>query len=197
MTYTNEHLSFDDIEADNEYQDCTFSPANEKTMVQDAVFNHCEFEQDDFDGVDWTDVKFINCSLPNKTFHRGYFVDCEFTGSLMTGTDFSVGTKLLKTKFANCKLLYSNFSETKIEQSKFIDCDLIESSFQDVKVVKGLKFDNCVIDGIDFLDTNLKGVDLSTATFNDLVVDPTRLKGLKINAYQASLLITMFGVEIK
>ncbi|WP_283679999.1 pentapeptide repeat-containing protein [Lentilactobacillus sp. Marseille-Q4993] len=190
-------LAFDDIEEGNEYKNCQFSPSNGNRMVSDVVFVHCLFDQDDFDGKDWNDVKFIGCSLPNKSFHQNYFANCEFSGCQLTGSDFSIGTKFLKTKFTSSKLMYANFSETAMEQSGFENCELIESSFQAVKVKKGLAFTGCDVDGIDFLDTNLKGIDLSTATFGTLVVDPTRLKGLKINPYQASVLITMFGVEIK
>ncbi|GAD16193.1 quinolone resistance protein [Lentilactobacillus otakiensis DSM 19908 = JCM 15040] len=43
----------------------------------------------------------------------------------------------------------------------------------------------------------MKGIDLSKATFDDLIVNPELIKGLKINPWQAGQIVAMLGVIVE
>lgn len=64
-------------------------------------------------------------------------------------------------------------------------------------VKKALSFNNCDVNQIDFLDTRMKGIDLSKATFDDLIVNPELIAGLKINPWQAGQIVAMLGVIVE
>ena len=195
-TFTKQTLSLDDVEPDNEYVNCALTVSNELIRINDVVFDHCQFEQSNFDGSDWGYVEFKGCNFLNATFHKSYFSNCKFTNVQLMGADFSMETLLKKCQFHDSNLHYANFSETKMEASFFMDCNLVESSFQAVSVKKELSFNACEINQIDFLDTRMKGIDLSKASFDDLIVNPELIKGLKINPWQAGQIVAMLGVIV-
>jgi uncharacterized protein YjbI with pentapeptide repeats len=196
-TITKQTLSLDDVEPDNTYSNCTFTVSNELIRINDVVFDHCQFEQSNFDRSDWGYVEFQGCDLLNATFHKSYLSNCKFTNVQLMGTDFSMETLIKKCQFHDSNLHYANFSETKMEDSFFVDSNLVESSFQAVTVKKDLSFNDCEINQIDFLDTHMKGIDLSKATFDDLIVNPELIKGLKINPWQAGQIVAMLGVIVE
>ncbi|WP_416186288.1 hypothetical protein [Lentilactobacillus parabuchneri] len=43
----------------------------------------------------------------------------------------------------------------------------------------------------------MKGIDLSKATFDDLIVNPELIAGLKINPWQAGQIVAMLGVIVE
>lgn len=192
----NQSLKFDDIEPDNTYFNCTFAVSNAPIRVGDVTFDHCKFLQDNFDRSDWNFVIFKGCSFLNASFHESYLSNSQFIGGQLMGADFSVGTRIVNCQFVDSNLRYANLSETKMTVVKFTNSNLTESSFQAVTFKKQISFDQSELDQIDFLDTNLKGVDLSKAKFETLLVNPELIKGLKINSWQASLLIGLLGVEV-
>jgi uncharacterized protein YjbI with pentapeptide repeats len=196
-TIEKQTLSLDDVEPDNEYLNCTITVSNQLIRINEVVFDHCAFEQSNFDGSDWGYVSFKGCNFLNASFHKSYFSNCQFTNVQLMGADFSMGTLLKKCQFRDSNLHYANFSEIKLEDSFFVDCNLVESSFQAVTVKKALSFNNCDVNQIDFLDTRMKGIDLSKATFDDLIVNPELIAGLKINPWQAGQIVAMLGVIVE
>ncbi len=197
MNIADQQLSFDDIEPDNHYISCHFSVSNQPIRISDVTFDHCQFEQDDFDRSDWNFVVFKGCNFLNATFHKSYLSNSQFIDSQLMGADFSVGTRIINCQLVDSTLKYANLSETKIENTKFIRDNLAEASFQNVQLKKAVIFDDCRLDQIDFLDTRLAGVDLSTSEFDQMTVNPELIKGLIINSWQAGILIGLLGVEVK
>lgn len=195
-TINDQTLSLDDVEPENSYVNCHMTVSNELIRINDVVFDHCQFDQTNFDRGDWGYVTFKDVNLLNTTFHESYFANCQFINSQLMGADFSIGTRIKNSRMEDSNLQYANFSETKIENSRFVNSNLNETSFQAVTVKKALEFDGSQINEIDFLDTKLKGVDLSKAKFETLIITPENIKGLKINVWQAGQLMAMLGVVV-
>nr|WP_252892995.1 pentapeptide repeat-containing protein [Lentilactobacillus otakiensis] len=95
-TITKQTLSLDDVEPDNEYLNCTFTVSNELIRINDVVFDHCKFEQSNFDRSDWGYVEFKGCDFLNATFHKSYLSNCKFTNVQLMGADLSMETLVKK-----------------------------------------------------------------------------------------------------
>ncbi|MFT8385384.1 MAG: pentapeptide repeat-containing protein [Lentilactobacillus hilgardii] len=131
-TIQKQTLGLDDIEPDNEYIDCTFSVSNRSIQISDVIFDHCHFDQSNFDQSDWNDVIFKGCNFLNASFHQSYLSNSQFIGGQLMGADFSLGTRLINSRFTDSNLRYANFSETKMENVQFNSSNLVETSFQAV-----------------------------------------------------------------
>ena len=76
------------------------------------------------------------------------------------------------------------------------DNDFSNSIFTESKI-KNISLYNSTFNETEFIRTNLKDVDFSTCNIERIVFDIDSLKGIKINALQASDIISLFGVQIK
>ncbi|MFD1126442.1 pentapeptide repeat-containing protein [Lentilactobacillus raoultii] len=197
ITIRKQTLGLDDVEVDHDYVDCTFRVSNQPIRISDVTFDHCQFEQTNFDQSDWNFVVFKGCQFLNASFHQSYFSNSQFIGSQLMGADFSVGTKLTNVSVTDTNLRYANFSESTMVKVHFNQVNLQETAFQAVTLKKGLVFSQCNLDQSDFLDTKLKGIDLSQSRFETLTVSPELIRGLIINPWQARSLIGLLGVVVK
>ncbi|GEK29313.1 pentapeptide repeat-containing protein [Furfurilactobacillus siliginis] len=189
-------LSLDDVEPDTVYVNCTFTVSNQALHLMDVTFDHCIFEQTNFDDVDFTRVHWHHSQVPNASWQRSTWFECQLESLQLAGGDFSQAV-LRGTTFSACKLTYANFSEMRAEHSRFLNCDLLESAFQAVTVKKGLDFAGSRITDADFVETQLAGFDWHEAEFEALRLDSRLVRGLIVSQYQAAQLIGMFGIEVK
>jgi uncharacterized protein YjbI with pentapeptide repeats len=196
MLVTDKRLRFEDIEAGNTYTNCAFATSMATIRVSDAVFNHCQFEQDHFGGSEWldctfNDISFANCRFEGSTFYRDQFKGCQLIGAEFIENNWK------KCTISDSRVDYANFSSSKMAHCRFGDSSFKEVYFRYLKLVGGLQTSGCEFEGASFVATKLAGVDLSESEFGYLEVNPDDLKGLTINQFQAASLVGLLGVKVK
>ncbi|GIN61815.1 hypothetical protein J27TS8_18080 [Robertmurraya siralis] len=60
-----------------------------------------------------------------------------------------------------------------------------------------MEFHECQLEGANFSETSLKGVDISTSTFEQLIIDMKDMRGCKVSTYQALQFASLLGLIIK
>ena len=103
---------------------------------------------------------------------------------------------LKDVSFSSSNSKYTNFFTSSLNNIEIIDSDFSNSIFTESKI-KNISLYNSTFNEAEFIRTNLKDVDFSTCNIERIVFDIDSLKGIKINALQASDIISLFGVQIK
>ncbi|MTV82691.1 pentapeptide repeat-containing protein [Secundilactobacillus folii] len=196
MTIQDQTLAFDAIVEGEQYENCTFTPSNQKIAVSAVPFTKCRFEQTDFTGGEWLDCHFQNTNFANCTFaqsimYRDTFQDC----SLM-GANF-IDNRWKDNAIINCQAEYANFSNSQMTHCRAENTSFKEAYFRDITFKQGFVMADCVLDETSFLGTKLKGLNVSDSEVDSLELLPQDLPGLVISAYQAPVLAELLGVKVK
>lgn len=167
----------------------------DKLYVEKMHFINVSFENQMLRNVEFTDVIFEKCDLSNVDFsdsiiHRVEFIDCKIIGGNLSGS------ALRNVLFDRCLANYvafgfSNCKQTRFNNSSLINADFYESKFNNVE------FEQCNINKSNFAGTKLKGIDLSSCSFENLVITFEILEGCIVSPEQAIGFSKALGLIIK
>ncbi|MBK0040912.1 MULTISPECIES: pentapeptide repeat-containing protein [unclassified Leuconostoc] len=191
-----QEMSFDEIESGMTYEDTIFSSSQFNNQVDEVTFKNCIFTQDSFKKYEFLDCQFNGIDFSNKNMENCVIYRSSFNKCKLVGTSL-INSTLKDVLFKNSKIDFSNFSGSKLSNCSVNNSDCNDVYFIEV-IFKGKFFcQQSTLNRCNFSETNLQGVDISESTFDTIVVQPERVKGLKINHTQAAQLIPLLGVIIK
>lgn len=140
-----------------------FGPDESADDEQGVVRVRYDFQSNDFDSADLSEVTFEKVDLMGSKFdcenmRSVDFIDCslseiEFTDQILKDSDFSFSL-LRKTKFEKCDLHNSVFNAADLEQSMIINSNLRNSDLRSA-VLDQTEFDNVQINPRTQFDTFL------------------------------------------
>lgn len=99
--------------------------------LKDLVFQNIDFSSSSFSDSHLLNVKFIDCDLTSTDFARANVTECEFSETVMNGTDFSYAV-----------LDYCNFSESDLAGAIFQEADLSNSDLTMSINLNACRFDD-------------------------------------------------------
>ncbi|WLD94599.1 pentapeptide repeat-containing protein [Alkalihalobacillus sp. AL-G] len=155
----------------------------EKLCFENVVFKNVTFYDVSFRFLELTDVMFEKCDLSNVDFsdaivHRVHMKDCKMVGMNLAGS--ALRNISLDGCIGNMAAFgYSDCKNVQFRNSSLCNSDFFESKF------KNVVFEQCDINGANLSGTVLKGIDLSSCTFEKLVVSIENLEGCIITSDQA------------
>ena len=191
----NQTLRLDEVQADEEYENCTFLTSNERLRFSEVTFSHCTFEQDDLADSEWLDCEFQAINWSNKQVQRSLLYRCKFENCQLVGTDF-FENNWRDNEVIESKAEFLNLAAAKINNCKFTDTDLKDASFQECEVTKALKFKGGDLTQTDFTETTLKMIDFSKSYFESIRFTPAILRGCKVKSTQASVMMAILRAKI-
>lgn len=192
----NKRIEFDNVIEGESYRSCTFSFSKNTLRISDVIFDNCIFDQADFSNSEWLDCELKRCDFSNNHFENSVFYRTKIKHCNLVGADFS--NNLWKdTTISESRADYINFSGSKLTKCRIENSSLIEAYFQEVVFNGGLNTNDCDFNKSNFWNSKLKKVNLANSNFEVLDVNPTDLKGLIINQYQAVKIVQLFGVTVE
>lgn len=99
--------------------------------LKDLVFQNVDFSSSSFSDSHLLNVKFIDCDLTSTDFARANVTECEFSETVMNGADFSYSV-----------LDYCNFSESDLAGAIFQEADLSNSDLTMSINLNACRFDD-------------------------------------------------------
>lgn len=184
----------EEIEEGTVLKNCRIDSSTGRKLLNGIQCSHCVFLFDDFEKTEIVDCSFTHCDFSNFHFEKAILYRNTFSACKLLGAYF-IQTTFKDTVFKDCLMTYINFSDSRLTHVTFETDKLNAASFQNVQM-KDVKFGRSMIEGTDFSETSLKNIDLSGCEFSLIRVDVNRVKGLKINQFQAASLISSFGIEV-
>ncbi|GAB3528422.1 pentapeptide repeat-containing protein [Arthrobacter monumenti] len=184
----------------------------------DARLEALDFERDDAEGADLSEVTFTECRLRHVSLHEADLKSATFAESSLSDINapvFSaphsswwntavenarVGSGELydsvfrSVTFTGGKLDYLNFRYAKLTDVLFSGCIIDELDFSHAKLVR-VAFEDCRIGTLHASGAMMQGVDLRA---NELsrIVSLAGLKGASIDEYQLQLLAPALAREL-
>lgn len=192
---TKQELPLDATVAGETYEQCHFDYAQDMIKLDRVHFINCTFEQKDFKFSEWLDCTLTQCRLPNADFSNSLIYRTKFMNCQLTGVNFT-RNRWHDSTVSDCQGMYLIMAESILKNCQFNETKLTDSSFQSVRVQSKLVFSECELSGADFTDTALNHVDISKANFESLTFTPSLIRGLKINSWQAAMLLGEMGVDV-
>ncbi|WP_291116039.1 pentapeptide repeat-containing protein [Empedobacter sp. UBA7248] len=164
-------------------------------------YENCEFLSCDLNGLDLSDIKFIQCqfiecNLSNSSLENTSFQQVEFINCKMIGFNLENSNKFgLSISFENCTLNDSSFYELPLKKTKFSNCSLqnVEFSFADLSQAY---FMNCNLAHAIFYQTNLKQANFKTAYNFTINPNDNELKGAQFSKENCIALLDYLGIKI-
>ncbi|HEN1171659.1 TPA: Qnr family pentapeptide repeat protein, partial [Klebsiella pneumoniae] len=159
---------------------CNFSRA----MLKDAIFKSCDLSMADFRNASALGIEISHCRAQGADF-RG----ASFMNMITTRTWFC------SAYITNTNLSYANFSKVVLEK-----CELWENRWMGAQVL-GATFSGSDLSGgefstFDWRAANFTHCDLTNSELGDLDIRRVDLQGVKLDNYQASLLMERLGIAI-
>ncbi len=145
--------------------------------------------------LSWLDVACERVELSMIDWRGAKLARVEVRGSRMTGAKVAEG-ELDDVRFADCQLDYASFTGARFRQVAFEDCRLREIDFSGADLA-GTSFVRCDLSGADFTGAKLHGADVSSSTLRDVRLGPGEVRGLVVNAEQATVLARLFGLVVR
>ncbi|WP_239724168.1 MULTISPECIES: pentapeptide repeat-containing protein [unclassified Mammaliicoccus] len=164
------------------------------TQMDTLYFNQCTFESIDFTKIHGLDLVFHGCDLSNCQFEDASLNRIQFKDGRMIGATFTDLT-LKHVQFSNCQLKMSQFVNCQFDHVLFNDNQMSETYISFCKQ-KALEIKDCSLTSLEVVETSLNGVDLSSNEIEELVIQPTDLKGATVSEYQAYDILPLFGVKV-
>ena len=145
-------------------------------------------------GIAARDIRLQTCDLRNAALIDGRFTRIETAECAMLGIDVS-GAVCRDVVADRCQLRLARAFGTSFERCWFEGCDLREADFEEV-VLDRVVFRDCDLRGARFGGVSLGAVDVRGSRVEELVVDPSRMRGLVIDAVQAPYLASVLGLRV-
>lgn len=190
--------SFAGIE-DHRIDNCSF-----QQEVSDRDLSFHEFYECTFTGISFTgrcsgdlfaDAVFDHCDFSNADFEETVVRRAVFRGCRMTGTNFMRST-MEDAVFDGCTCSYANFSGSRFKRCGFHETQYRESSFSSCRF-NMVRFQECDFTAAEFLDTKLMGLDFSDSRIDGILVTGDNLKGVTVNEEQALAFAKLLGIRIR
>lgn len=163
----------------------------EKTIVEQSSLQFSTFTHSEL-----TDCIFLNCDLSNTNFSGAILYRCEFINCKMLGSNLSE-VHLNNILFKECSIEMASFSNSNFKTVTINQCDLTNANIFECQL-KNFKLMNSNIHGVNFTGTLLKNVDISTCTFEKLIVDSKTINQCYVNNLQAiGLAKGLLNIKIK
>ncbi len=161
-----------------------------------AVFETVNLSGYELAGSDFTDVIFRSCNFSGADLSDCYFKRCLFDSVKAVGACFT-DSRFHDTAFTNTMLGSANFTGSKFDAAELTDCTAA-GIFLSGCVFKKTEFTQCDLSGGEFCESSLDGIDVSSCIFEGIRVSEgaPELRGLTVNAYQATELVKLLGVKI-
>lgn len=187
-----EDQMFDSIEInDAEFRDMDLR----RLITYNSVIKNSNLSNNEFDGADLTETRFVNCDFSNTIFNNASVHNVEFVNCKMIGVSFDE-SRIKNVKFYESLLNLSGISESKLENVLFEETRMISSDFFNNKF-KNIGFENCELTESRFIDTSLAGVDISSSHFESLSIKREDLEGCIVSSMQAVQMATLLGLVVK
>lgn len=187
-----EDQMFDGIEIN----DAVFRDTDLSRLISySSIIKNSNLSDNEFDGADLTDTRFINCDFSNSIFSGASIHNVEFVNCKMIGVSFDE-SRMKNIKFYESLLNLSSISESKLENVMFEAARLVTADFFNNKF-KNIGFENCDLTESRFIDTSLAGVDISSSHFESLSVKREDLEGCIVSSVQAIQMAAMLGLVVK
>lgn len=167
---------------------------DETSQIDTIYFNQCTFESVDFTKIHALDIVFKGCDLSNCVFNDASINRVQFLDCRMIGATFS-DLKLKHVQFSNCQLKMSQFLNCNLDHVLFNDNQMAETYISFSKQ-KSIEIVRCSLDSLEVVETSLNNVDLSTNEIEQLIIQPTDLKGATVSEFQAYDILPLFGVSV-
>ncbi len=144
------------------------------------------FEEQTFDGIDFTEQSFSNgeyelCTFKNCTFAQvdfsGFkFIDCQFENCDLTLVKVTT-TSFQNVKFQACKIIGVHFDEVNsfLFAVAFKECILNLSSFKGLDLTNST-FHACSLEEVDFSAANMEGLVLEECNCRLTIFENTMLQ---------------------
>ena len=143
----------------------------------------------------WLDVACERADLSMIEWRGAKLGRVELRASRMTGAKLG-DAELDDVRFVECQLDYASFSGARLRQVAFEDCQLREVDFSGADLT-GTALVRCDLSGADFTGAKLHGADVSSSTLHEIRVGPGDVRGLVVNAEQATVLARLFGIVVR
>lgn len=172
----------------------------QKIKLSNVTLDSCIFRGIDFasnvilEEVDLWDCIFENCDLSNTHFYNKGIHRCVFKNCKLTGTEF-IQCSLQDISIHNSNAIYSNITDCSIKRVEILETNMTNSTFINNKV-KEMMIDDCNFQEAEFVKTSLAQIDFSTSIISGIRVDFESIKGMKVNALQATDLVSLLGITI-
>ena len=159
-------------------------------VAQGARLVGCTFLDCVFDGVD----------LSRAELTDSRFVGCTFVASKLLAVSWGAiggwGVAQTPVTFERCRMEWSSFAGVDLTGAVLRECTLTEVDFADATARRAV-ITGCDLTGARFARTDLREADLRGSS--GLVLDPTssRVRGLRIEPWQAPGLLAPLGVELE
>lgn len=187
-------IDLSDLDSDTVYKNCQITSSYKSPKIREVKFEHCQFLMDDLNAVEILDCFFVNCNFSNMAFQKAVVYRSIFEGCKLLGNDF-MAAKFSNVKFVDSQLKYMNLSFSNLKSVLFENSDLTGAFLQEVQL-KDVFFNKSSLNDVDFSETNLKGIDLSNSFFENMIITPSLVRGLKISAGQAPFIAAQLGITI-
>ena len=149
--------------------------------MAESYYDQKSFAKENFttqsiNGTEFTDCTFVNCDFSGMVLTRVEFSDCIFDTCNLSSTVLNQ-VKLDNGQFRNCKMLGINFSQCSdfLFSVSFSDCILDYGIFIRKKL-KATKFTNCSLKEANFSDCDLSQADFSGSDLQLAVFRQTNLE---------------------
>src|SRR5699024_5424204 len=148
-----------------------YEPEEHYTLLQssyDLYFNkaHIEFDEDT---TQMDTLYFNQCTFESIDFTKIHGLDLVFHGC----------------DLSNCQFDHVLFNDNQMSETYISFCKQ-----------KALEIKDCSLTSLEVVETSLNGVDLSSNEIEELVIQPTDLKGATVSEYQAYDILPLFGVKV-
>ena len=167
-----------------------------RIQIENAIIKNCRFSNTDFGRSDFMDVVFENCDFSNVDLSQSSIHRIEFKGCKFVGTNFpacSFGNVVFEESVINL----ASFFESKLKKVLFDRVIARNTYFYNCKFNSAVEFQSCNLDESNFYNTSLKGVDISSSTFDSLIISFDELKGCKVSPSQAIYFASLMGLVIQ
>jgi uncharacterized protein YjbI with pentapeptide repeats len=145
-------------------------------------------------GLRLRDVRLVSCSLANVDARGLSVARVEMVSCRLTGLR-AVEAECHDLLAADCEARYSQFSSAVFKASELTGCNLAEADFQGADL-RRCRVGGCNLEGAELSGSRLEGADLRGSSLTGLRVGPGDLRGATVDASQAMVLATIFGLRI-
>lgn len=165
--------------------------------VRASVFSGIAAQNCAFEDASFCDVLFEDCNFSGCNFSDAYFERCVFQNCKAVGTNFN-NALLKNVKITDSHFSYAVFDSGALRSFQTENTNFTCASFSRTKWEKP-KCVNSLFSQNNFFQADLGGADFSDCTFEAPTVSdpPKELRGVTVNAFQASELVSLFGIKVR
>lgn len=162
-----------------------------------CIFNGCNFAGTDLTGADFFDCTFNNCNLGLVKLKGTGLKDVRFSGSKITGVDFTpTNNFLFSVSFTDCVLDYSAFQQKKMKKTIFRNTSMKETHFSGNDLSESV-FDRCDLTEALFQDNNLEKADFRSALNYFISPNQNKLKKARFSIHGLPGLLSEWDLVIE